>query len=286
MDLSWFKVDIYLLTVETRLGGSTNKDPCLLDSLDEKPKQTCFGEASWFKSLDCVSVQDDEFSFDFSNTILTAGSIGLPILTLKDIPFVHFPKHTVSRLFVEFRRLARESRAYKHTLQQLEEKRLLEREEQKRKQQQELQQKQKDLVQLALKRAQNAQVKKVMSPPPPQPPVKNNLWSSTLASPVVPAPQGTPQWSSRPVVPPAMNQWSSAPAGGLMIPTGSMSVPTLSLQAAVMQADPWSSANIRTEPPQPKRVKLPNAQTESEEPSDDQRQRMARLGVPFRTDQK
>ena len=279
LDHGWFKVDIYSFTVETCLGDSSSSDSCFLAYLDEKPKQTVLGEASWFKSLDCVRTCDDEFSFDFSGTSMTAE---LPLISsLAQLPFIHFPLHMTSELFRDFQKLAREARAFKRALKELEDKRQLEKEELRRKQQLELQQKQKDLVQLAMKRAQNAQVKKITSPQPSQA-LKNNVWSSINASPILPLPQPASQWSSRPIVPPAMSSWSSN-----LIPSSGSSVPTLSLQAAVMQADPWSSANIRTEP-QPKRIKTPSSGgvAESDEPSDDQRQRMARLGVPFRNEPK
>ena len=268
-DQAWFKVDIYLLTVETCLASSSS-DTCFLTSLDEKPKQTSVGEASWFKSLDCVVAGDDEFSFDFCDAHISAGGGDFPIRSLVELPFIYFPLHMVSRLFTRFRQLAREARAYKRSLKELEEQRQLERDELRRKQQQELQQKQKDLVQLALKRAQNAQSKKIVSPPPSAPvSMKKNVWSSSLASPVVPLAQPlSSQWSSRPIVPPAMTPWSSG------------TVPTISIQAAVMQADPWSTANLWTGPPHPKRVRTP---AESDPQPDDQRQRMSRLGVPFRT---
>lgn len=238
----WFSVDIFSLTVETFLPDSPSSSS-FVSSLDERPKQTAACEASWYKSLDWRQCLDDEFSFDFSNVSLVIGSPKFPILSLREMPAVLFSHRIVSPSFIRFRAVAREARAHRCKLRSIEDQRKREQEEVKRKQLAEIQQKQKDLVQLALKRAQTVQSKK---PPAPSPPPKStNVWSSAAATAVARPPQtASPNtWSSRPMVPPAMPVWSAAGLMPLIIPQ----------PGAV---DPWSSANVWAEPAA-KRAKTP-----------------------------
>ena len=263
-DLPWFKVDIESLAIET-FCGSSDSGPAFLRSVDEKPKQTQVCEASFYKSLKwrqgglSPNAYEEEFSMDFSVPYVVVGSEGGLLTSIFQLPNIYFPGKLVSETFEKFRMLARDARRFRIEEAERDRRRLAEKEEQRKKQQVELAQKQKDLVQLALRRAQKQKAAICsLSLAPPQP---TNVWSSSAAVPV--APVGDP-WSSqmRPMLPPAMPGWSSA-----------MTAPPVTFHGVPNVArDPWA-----VEPcvePEPKRTKTP-----PEAPW----QRMARFGVPFRT---
>jgi hypothetical protein len=252
VDRDWFKVDIHSLTIETRICTDSSCSSTLLTSLDEKPKQTSNGQATWYKSLDWKIGQDDEFSFDFSNCKVVIGSPGFPISTLANKAWVLFPQHIKSSSFRRFRALAREARRHQALVKQIERRREQEREELKRKQLLEIQQKQKDLVQLALKRAQNAQLTKKTSSPAPV--NKPSMWSSSGTSSAPPIASAWSSATARPLVPPPMPvAWTVLPP-----PIAPMMHPAapLSLQATLMQ-DPWSTPNVWADQPQAKRARPP-----------------------------
>ena len=190
-------------------------------------------------------VADDEFSFDFSLTKVRIGSPNFPILRLSQIPWILFPQHIKSSMFKRFRATAREARQHRRKLREAEAKKEREREELRKKQQLEIQQKQKDLLQLAIKRAQQAsQTKKQSIATPPQAPKPTNVWSSAGVPAMQPLPAVNSAWSSaaavRPMVPPPVPV-----AWPVMVPT-------------VPVADPWSvwSSKPPAEP-QAKRPRQP-----------------------------
>ena len=231
-----------LLTISTSFGSC----PSYLNSGEDKPKVVQSGQAAWYRSLDWSCSSDDEFRFDFSRAKIVIGCSDFPIKTLAELPYVLFPQHIRSSMFQRFRALARASRKHREMIREIELRKERERDELKRKQQAEIQQKQRDLVQLALKRAQNSsQIRRVVSVVPSPPPQKpTNVWSSAAIPAVV---QQPPQnsWSSssaRPMLPPPVPvAWSVV-----------MPPPTqLSLQAALVH-DPWSSAqNVWSSASQP-----------------------------------
>ena len=277
-DSEWLKVDMHSLTIETYIGDEppNSAEPSVssfLSNVDEKPKQVAVGECSWYKSLNWRVGMDTEFLFDFSNTTITIGSPEYPLTSLRDSPYFHFPKHVLSDSFVKFREMARQARKHKLMIAEMEERKQAEREEQRRKQQIELQQKQKDLVQLAIKRAQNKKPAPAGTPPPP--PVKSNVWSSSAAVPVVLVqhPAVGAQWSSRPMVPPPIPTWSAQQAPPVQLMMAPLLPP---------MHDPWSSAAAKAWSPEPETKRSRSQEKVVEESNGDKRQRMARLGVPFR----
>lgn len=242
----WFEIDVNMLTISTHLRqDSEGSSASFLKSVDEKAKvyEACKG--SWYRSLDWTVTADDEFRFDFSSAKVRIGSPDFPILRLSQIPYVLFPQHIKSSMFKRFRAVAREARAHRRMLRELEAKKEREREELRKKQQMEIQQKQKELLQLAIKRAQNASQTKKATPvvsTPPQPPKPANVWSSAG----VPAMQPLPSSSQ--------SAWSSAAARPMMPPPVPVTWPVL--VPAVPVADPWAvwSSKPAAEP-QPKRPK-------------------------------
>jgi hypothetical protein len=253
-DADWFHADVNSLTIETRCRIS--QDPSsssFLNSIEEKAKVVEPLKASWFKTLDWLPARDDEFSFDFTSAKLVIGSPGFQIKRLSQIPWVYFPQHIKTNMFRRFRLLAREARKHRKNLREVEERKEREREELRRKQQVEIQQKQKDLLQLAIKRAQNAQQTKkvVVATSSPQPPKVSNVWSSAKATAVQPPPPTTASssWSSaaaRPMMPPAVPvAWPAMPS-----PT------PIALQTHILN-DPWSVWSARPVEPQAKRPRQP-----------------------------
>jgi hypothetical protein len=275
-DSDWFTVDMSSLTVETYLSESSTSS--FLTSLTEKSRIVEPCEASRYKTLGIRPIDEDEFAFDFSNCRIKIGDPGFPVCSLRDLSFISFPNDVISPNHIKFRALARESRKHRRHMQELEDKRQKEIADQKRRQQQELQAKQKELLQIAIKRAQNKKPVPMGTPPSiPSPPPKANVWSSSGATPVQPAPsppQAAVSWSSRPMIPPPVPGWSVS-AIPLMPPMAMLSPPV---------QDPWSSAAVwASSEPQAKRAKTPGTTETSNEVDD--RQRMSRLGIPFRNQQ-
>ena len=215
-------------------------------------------DLSWFKvdiSSLCISTfsddsetlnwkktTNDEFVMDFFFLPVHVEKIG----SIFDHSRIHFPGKLL--LNDKLRRVAREKRAYKLAKKRELAIQTAQREEAKKQQQFELAQKQKEMVQLALKRAQKQQKPQI-----------NNAWSS---QPAVPPP--------RPMMPAPMPGWSSF-----------MTAPPVTFRAAMLPPDPWSVTQPAVTPAQPdaKRIKTPPSPAEN---SEAERQRMARLGVPFR----
>jgi hypothetical protein len=257
-DSSWFKVDTSALAVETVCDDSSAPGDSFEVSL--------FGQSTHFKSLDYQPYSSSEFVFDFSVSEIDLGVT--PTCSLKSIPFLYFPGRLVSDSFDRFRQRAREVR--RRTIIENEERIIREKEqfELKRKQMIEIKQKQNDLLQLALKRAQNKKPLTVSAPPTPP----MNVWSSAAARPS-PAPIMMPEpanpWSSRPMISPAV------PAAW------TMPVPPSAFRPLPV-ADPWSTAAAQawTPPPaDPPPAKKPKTEENVDEV---QRKRMARFGIPFK----
>jgi hypothetical protein len=256
-DCDWFEVDVNSLTIETCIHDGGVSSSAYLTAMDERPKQISQGQASWYKSLDWNLADDDEFTVDFSNCNVSMGSPDFPIISLASKPWVLFPQHITSTLFRRLRAVARDARKHRKKMRELELQREREQEEQKKKQQLEIQQKQKDLLQIAIKRAQNSQQSKKTAVAPPAVPVKpiQNTWSSSAASPPpsVPAAIGSNAWSSsaaRPLTPPPVPvSWTVIPG-----PIAPMVPSPVAMQPA-MVPNPWSAQNpwSSVEIPQAKR---------------------------------
>ena len=255
-DEDWFEVDVNSLTIETRLHCGATSSPAFLTSMDDKPKQVSLGQASWYKSLDWNVAADDEFTFDFSNCNVSIGSDEFPIISLASKPWVLFPQYISSALFQRFRAVAREARKHRKMVRELEQQREREREEQRKKQQLEIQQKQKDLLQLAIKRAQNAQQTKktpVASPAVSVKPIQNTWSSSAASSPAVPPAIASNAWSSsaaRPLTPPPVPvSWTILPSPIAPMVPGPVPIQPTLIQSPWSAQNPWSSVEI----PQAKR---------------------------------
>lgn len=203
------------------------------------------GDLPWFQvdipSL-CIGSVPEEFSMDFSVPFVT-----LTEEDISDACCVYFSDKLTCNYFEKLRRVARDIRREKREVLKKEIKDQQEREALKTKQQSELAQKQKDLVQLALKRAAQ---KKSASPPS-----VHNPWSSKQATPMLRLSTMIPP-DSRAQVPVAMPGWSSA-----------MTAPTF--KTVGFPPDPWA---VEKEPDS----KRPKPSEENP------RDRMARLGIPFR----
>lgn len=259
-DSSWLKVDTQALEIETYLHEEGNG--LFLQSLDERTKNCGFGESTIFKSLCHREYRTSEFVFDLTAVPEIHLDSTCIISSVSSLPFIYFPHRILSEGFVGYRERARGHR--RQFLQEKEErlKREKEQQEQKRKQVMEIQQKQKDLLQIALKRAQNKKTQIAPHGTPPTPPL--NVWSSAAARPsppplMMPPPQGGPfTWSSRPMLPPALP-------------------PGWPIPVHVPVQDPWSSAAASWSSEIPPAAKKPKP-----DDGEIQRQRMARLGVPFK----
>jgi len=289
-DSDWIKVDTYSLVLETY--PDDQKGGLYISCPSDPTRISRTGEATIFKSLSHRIYTDDEFVIDFRNTRiqLTQASI----VPLKQI--VPFPGKIVGSTFERFRSLARESRKMKFLKDEEDRRKAAEQKELRKKQMIENQQKQKDLVQLALKRAQNKKVTTTTAVVSGTPPMH--------ASPVpsLPLPMNTDPWS-------ANGNWSSLPPPPMMMgnfgrPMIPPPMPPHMQWAAgpIPVLDPWSSAAFQhapvsnpwarpvpvapapptasSEEPDPKRARTPpDVGTSGVGSCDDaMKQRMARFG--------
>jgi len=312
-DRDWFKVDTYSLVIEGVHNDTPSSSSRWISSTAEEPlRVTEKCHATLYKSLMPRIVSDHEFVFDFtdsyvciSDTIDPTSNNVKPVSLANLYSIIPFPHRILGDMYTEFRTLAREARRVKFLEEEEAIKKELEEQLIRKKQQVEIQQKQKDLVQLALKRAaqnRKPQTANVVSTPPMQPVVMPSapMWS-VPPQPVLPhlmmppaglvmQPMMIPPnpWSTnpRPMIPPPMPMQWHGPPMHLHHPM----VPPPHL--AAQPVDPWSSAAaVAATSAAP--VRNPWAATDSseakrpkvDEPKEDDstdKQRMARLGVPFK----
>lgn len=293
-DRDWFKVNTYSLVIEgvcvdSNSSSTPNENLWITSESDDLLRVTVPCKATQYRSLKPRINNDEEFVFDFNFSYLRISNESKPDTirpkSLADISAtVPFPNRILGDMYLRFRDVAREARRF-HFLQEEEAlKKEIEQQQLRKKQQVEIQQKQKDLVQLALKRAAQNKKPAIVSTPPsnPVPSPPNTAW--TGPQPVIPqmmvmVPPVADPWSAnnlRPMIPPPM-QWAPM-----------MQHP---MHHFIQQpVDPWSSAAAASATP----VRNPWASTdtleakrakveERSEPADKtDKQRMARLGVPFK----
>ena len=314
-DRDWFKVDTYSLVLE----GVYTDDPSepsgtssiWIRSDDEgslRHSEAC--SATRYRSLKGIVRSTEEFKFDFSKSFvrLSKGPGGTRPKRLSQLPnTVPFPGRISGDMFGRLRQVAREARRVKFLAEEEAIQKEIEQQQIRKKQQIEIQQKQKDLVQLALKRAAQNKKVTVTSTPPNHPqgviggPPPPNLFIAPQSpqpmippSPMVIHPMMVVQqnpWAARPMMPPPMpmqwaaaapmmphfvaqplDPWSSAAAASAAVPT--------------TVRNPWASTSSEAQQPeQPKRQKINDDQLTvppSEESGAADKQRMARFGVPFK----
>lgn len=309
-DRDWFKVDTYSLVIEGVYEDSpstsyTEGSIWLSADHSEEPRRVSEkGSATKYKSLVPRAVSDEEFIFDFSDSyIRISDTTNASCNTIRPVPLadvssiIPFPGRMLGDMYTRFRALAREARRVKFLEEEEAIKKEIEQQLIRKKQQVEIQQKQKDLVQLALKRA--AQNKK---------PIVTTVSTPPIIPAVHPSPQSHPVWAGPPppvlphlmIPPPGLvgmqpmmippNPWSANPTRPMVPPPMPMHWAPVPHHFVPQPVDPWSSAAAAsasvTVPP----VRNPWASSETSEPkrpkveetTDSDKQRMARLGVPFK----